>query len=348
MRLKNLYNIFSLRKYRKLKQDFHFPLVALLAVSGFFKIKWHLKTKKGYSFFVDRGDLPIWDEYFASVNCQVIIDKELFLIIPKNDAVKKYHIQGAKNTFTKQSKHYYRNTKTPALVLELEQAEKSYFSQHGEDGVLEYLFNRIPIEHKFIVEFGAYDGINMSNSRYWIKEKGWSAYLIEAHERFFSGLQKLYQNNPRVTYEKAMVDEENINSLFKNAGVPKDFEILSIDIDSIDYYVWEALIDFTPKVVMIEYNSTILPGEEYIVPRDKVFELSATDKENASILSYCKLAASKNYHLIYGELSGANLFFVHESCLKYFEPLNITPEDVYQPPQFGLIAGGSAPNGRGY
>lgn len=348
MRLEKLYNVFSSIKYKKLKQDFHYPLVALFAASGFLKIKWHLKTKDGYSFYVNRGDVPIWDEYFSSKNCTVTIDKNIFCILPNNKKIEKYHIEGTKNTIVKPSKHYYNSSNTPELILELERAEKRYFSQHGEDGVLEYIFSRIPTEHNYIVEFGAYDGICMSNSRYWIKEKNWSAYLIEADKRFFKRLEKLYQSTSNVTYENAMVDEDNINLLFKSAGVPEKFEILSIDIDSIDYYVWEALVDFTPKIVMIEYNSSILPDEEYIVPRDKVSELAGTHKENASALSYYNLAISKNYRLIYGELSGANLFFIHESYVKYFEPFNIMPKDVYQPPQFGLIAGGHAPNGRGY
>ena len=153
----------------------------------------------------------------------------------------------------------------------------------------------------------------MSNSRYWIKEKGWTAYLIEADTRFYKGLSRLYKGHNRVKYQKAMVDENNINVLFKDADVPKDFEILSIDIDSIDYYVWEALTDFTPKVVMIEYNSSILPDKEYVVPRDKVFEYAGTEKEGASILSFFKLGKSKGYHLVYVNYQGQIyfLFMIH-------------------------------------
>ena len=53
---------------------------------------------------------------------------------------------------------------------------------------------------------------------------------------------------------QAFVDAENVNSLFAQYGVPKQFDLLSIDIDGNDYWVWKAIEDFTPRVVVIEYN----------------------------------------------------------------------------------------------
>ncbi|MCK4951730.1 MAG: hypothetical protein KAS48_07915, partial [Gammaproteobacteria bacterium] len=224
----------------------------------------------------------------------------------------------------------------------------SVYSQHGEDGVIEALLGKISSVGNYIVEFGAYDGICMSNSRYWIKEKGWSALLIEADPRFYSKLHDLYKDNRKVETIKSFVTTENINDLFRNAGVPQDLDILSIDIDSIDYYVWEALTEFCPKIVVIEYNSTMLPDQKYIVEKDKAVEYSGTSREGASILSLYELGKSKGYQLVYAELSGGNLFFVHEQYMQYFDVDEVLPEDVYQPSQFGVLCGGVAPNGRGY
>ena len=60
------------------------------------------------------------------------------------------------------------------------------------------------------------------------------------------------------------------------------------------------------------------------------------------------LGKQKGYHLVYEELSGANLFFVHENYIDQLGARGILPEEVYQPPQFGVLCGGMAPNGRGY
>ena len=107
-------------------------------------------------------------------------------------------------------------------------------------------------------------------------------------------------------------------------------------------------MDFRPKIVIIEYNASIKPDKEYVAPKEKVLEYSGTSNEGASILSLCKLGKRKGYRLIYAELSGANLFFVSESLIDYFETDGFRPDEIYQPPQFGVLCGGSAPNGRGY
>lgn len=347
MRISKLKNLFSYSKYKKLRNDFSSPWRALLASSGLFKTKWNLHTKQGHEFVTDRSDLPAWKEYFNSIDCKVEISADRFHVIPHDNSVPDYYIKGANQCFTSQPQRWVKNN-NPPIIDELEKAEQSFYSQHGEDGVLEYLMNRIPNKNSFIVEFGAYDGICMSNSRYWIHNHGWSAYLIEADDRFYRDLEKLYQHESRVKIEHTMVTEDNINQLFHNAQVPYDFEILSIDIDSIDYYIWKAITEFVPRIVVIEYNAAIPPDVEYVIAKDKVAVYAGTEKEGASILSFYKLAREKNYHLVYAELSGANLFFVHDSCIEYLDNLDLTPAQIYQAPQFGVLAGGAAPNGRGY
>ena len=222
------------------------------------------------------------------------------------------------------------------------------FSQHGEDGILEYLFSKIPVTDPMVVEFGAYDGEYMSNSRNLIVHHNWRAFLIEADNRFYQALRARYRNHPRVTTLKSLVMPDNINTLFSNHAVPKDFDVLSIDIDSFDYYVWQALTAFTPKVVIIEYNSSIKPDVEYIVDIDKALTYGGTAREGASLLAMYKLGKQKGYEPVYTERYGANLFFVHKDYLHYFDYRPLSAEALYQPPQFGVLAGSNAINGRGY
>ena len=183
---------------------------------------------------------------------------------------------------------------------------------------------------------------------YLIKDHGWHACLIEPDPRFFKKLGQRYSDNPRVTLLNEFIYKENINSLFERAGVPRDFEVLSIDVDGPDYYLWQALTDFEPKIVLVESNPSIPPGHSYVVPETDAFRLSGTAQEGASLQALYELGRRKGYHLVYIELSGANLFFVHDSCLDYFDIAGIEPAILYQPPQFGALAGGTAPNGRGY
>lgn len=348
MRLNKLGNLFSQAKYRQLQRDFRNPLTALLAASGLVKKTFTLYDKSNHPYCCNRNDQPIWQAYFENKECEVIPSGGLFRIVPGNPAHPVYHIAGCDNCFTHQPQRWNKSLYDSPLAQELENAERRVFSQHGEDGILEHLFRYIPTSKPTIIEFGAYDGVYMSNSRNLIHNHRWQALLIEADNRFYADLHKLYRGHANVVTVNSMVTPENINPLFAKYSIPEDFDVLSIDIDSIDYYVWKALTDFTPKVVIIEYNSTILPDVEYVVDPSKVSDYGGTSLEGASLLALYNLGKRKGYELVYSELYGANLFFMHRDYLQYFSYQPLSPEALYQPSQFGVLAGGKAPNGRGY
>lgn len=351
MRLKKLINIFDYNRLLKLRHDFNTPFKALLASSGAFKSSFDLVTKDSQTMQVGRADDKLWTAYFNQQACEVNVEQAMFKVRPSDNKQPVYFIAPGHNCMTHQPQRWNKGVVKNSLVNYLQQAEKAVYSQHGEDGILEALLDKIPVKRKFIVEFGAYDGINMSNSRYLIKDKGWSAFLIEGDKRFYSKLKNVYPDQFSVKILKSLVTPENIDQLFTQADVPVDFEVLSIDIDSIDYYVWQGLLMFTPKIVVVEYNSVVSPEIEYIVDRNKAIELSGTSQEGASLLAYDRLAREKNYQLVYTELSGSNAFFIHDSIKQYFPETDwtqLTVSNLYQPPQFGELAGGKAVNGRGY
>jgi hypothetical protein len=51
-----------------------------------------------------------------------------------------------------------------------------------------------------------------------------------------------------------------LDNILQKTSCPKDYDLLSIDIDSYDLEVWQAHIEFQPKIVVIEINSSISPG----------------------------------------------------------------------------------------
>ena len=351
MRLKYLSNLFNFNRLARLKRDFTQPYKALLASSGVLSSHFNLPVKDGSTLNVSGHDRILWQNYFAPPQCEVVVKDGKFQIIPNDRNLPGYSIEPGHNCLTFNPQRWNKQALNIPIVKELQQSERKVFSQHGEDGVIETLLKYIPSKHDFLVEFGAHDGVNMSNSRYLIKDRNWSAYLIEADKRFYSALENVYHGHPRVKLQQTFITPENINDLFNHASVPEDFELMSVDIDSIDYLVWEALTQFTPKIVIVEYNSSVRPDTEYIVERSDAFRLGATAKEGASLLAYENLAKRKGYQLIYTELSGSNAFFIHESCKQYFNDVDwsqLTTETLYQAPQFGVLAGSDAVNGRGY
>lgn len=208
----------------------------------------------------------------------------------------------------------------PPERVDLDAAERKAHSQFGEDGVLEKIFEIIPPTKKYAVEFGAYDGTTNSNTRDMIVNRGWGGLQIEGNTARARKLKALYANNPAVTTMEAWVYAGNIEILFEEARVPKDLDLLVIDIDSNDYYVWRAITEYRPKVVMIEANFTFPPPQRAVVRFHPMNYWDGTNYAGASVQSMVELGKKKGYELIHLMRRGPNLIFVDA---KYFDRFGI-------------------------
>lgn len=199
-------------------------------------------------------------------------------------------------------------TATPPAV-DLTAAEHSVFSQFGEDGVIEKIFEIIEPGPKFAVEFGAYDGVTNSNMRNLVVNKGWNTFQIEGDPVRAAQLKKAYAAYPGTKTLEAWVWPGNIEILFEENDVPKDLDLMVIDIDSNDYYVWRAIRDFRPKVVIIEANPQFPPPELMVIDYHPMNYWDGSIYTGASLQSLYNLGKRKGYELVhYGK--GPNAFFV--------------------------------------
>jgi hypothetical protein len=197
---------------------------------------------------------------------------------------------------------------------------KNVYSQSGEDGILQKIFEVIPPANCWCVEFGAWDGKTFSNTHHLMQQGGWQGVFVEADATRFRDLLETYDNNPKahclncfVTFE----GENSLENLLKRQGVPKDFDLLSIDIDGNDYHVWESLGHFEPRVVVIEFNPTIPSEVEFIQPRNM-----SVNQGNAP-LSLIKLGKQKGYEPVC--ITSLNVIFVRTEL---FPSCNITNNDL--------------------
>jgi hypothetical protein len=177
--------------------------------------------------------------------------------------------------------------------------------------------------------------------------RGWGGLLIEGDPKYKEVLRNNYAEHPRVKSVISYVYPGNVEILFEQAEVPKDLDLLVIDIDSNDYYVWRAIRDSRPKVVQIEYNPAYPPPQLAVVDFHPLNYWDGTDYHGASIQSYYELGRKKGYELIYGNQAGNNLFFVDRKYFSLFGIEDNSPERFYRQPTFGVETGGRAPNGRG-
>lgn len=205
-------------------------------------------------------------------------------------------------------------------------------SQYGEDGVIAHIVKTIKPEHKYCVEFGAWDGKLHSNCHSLVKAQDWGGLMIEANLGKFQELKATYSGTPHVVPVNRFVDFEGDNSLdniLREHGAPKSLGLISIDIDGNDYYIWESLNDYTPEIVVIEINPT--------VPNDVIFvqEKSFDVHHGASVAAMVLLGKQKGYELAVCTLGNAIFVRADKFPLLGLERNSI--HNLFMPVQNGRI-----------
>ena len=215
--------------------------------------------------------------------------------------------------------------------VDLRLSELRVFSQNGEDGILLEILRNIEVENPFFVEFGVGDGWSC-NTRILAEVFGWHGLYIEVDQDNFEQLRVRYSNLERISTVCDAVQPSNINSIFRNAEVPKKFGVLSIDIDGQDYWVWQALgTEFEPDVVIVEVNLNF-GFENAVSEAQGVQQGSLTETFGASVRAMQKLGSQKGYELVHIDMAGVNAFFVNKDHLHNVQFKGLTDRS----PNYGL------------
>jgi hypothetical protein len=199
--------------------------------------------------------------------------------------------------------------------------KRDVFSQTGEDGIIEKILEVLPQNDKWCVEFGAWDGLHLTNTRYLIESKGFSSVLIEAGTKKFSKLQQNYsQRDDVITLNKFVgyKEDDNLDHLLGDTPIPIDFDFLSIDIDGNDFHVWQASSKYRPKVVIIEFNPTIPTNIKFVQ------QANPSISQGSSLLSLVELGKEKGYELV--SVLPFNAIFVKEEYFPLFQLESNSPE----------------------
>jgi hypothetical protein len=180
-------------------------------------------------------------------------------------------------------------------------------SQSGEDGIIAAILERVGARDRWCVEFGAWDGQYLSNTCRLIDQDGYSAILIEADARCFQQLLANRAGNERVICLHSLVGctpSDGLDALLAATPIPRDFDLLSIDIDGMDIHVWRAVEQYRPKLVVIEFNPTIPTAVSFEQPLDP------NVKWGSGLRALFEVAREKGYRLVCA--NGWNGFFVAE------------------------------------
>jgi hypothetical protein len=221
-------------------------------------------------------------------------------------------------------------------VHRFQQYERGVSSQHGEDGILREIFFRIGPGKRFFVEFGTEDG-SVCNTALLASGYDWGGLYLEANARDVQTLRERWANRNDITIRQALVTAENVAELFAESGVPRDFDLLSIDVDGNDYWIWAALANYRPRVVVIEYNAAYPPPRIWIMAYDPEHQWDGTTHFGASLSAYQELGLRMGYALLGTESHGLNAFFLRRDLLPESGLRELSASEAYHPPRGGIL-----------
>lgn len=206
----------------------------------------------------------------------------------------------------------------------LNKYSKKIYSQFGEDGIILEILNRLGSQNldNWCVEFGARDGISDSNTFNLIKNYNYNAVLIEGDKNYFKKLCKNLPQKEVIKINKFVnfSGDDNLDRILETTSIPKNFDILSIDIDGCDFYIFQSLVNYRPKLVCLEFNHLIPNSVEFV--QKKSFKI----KQGSSGKSLVKLAREKRYELVASSLT--NLFFIDQTYIDKIMKEKITLDDL--------------------
>lgn len=202
----------------------------------------------------------------------------------------------------------------------LQDFKSNIYSQGGEDGIIKKALDTLPTNDKWCVEFGAWDGLHLSNTRNLIENYGYNAVAIEGNSERYNILKKNYEENKQVIGINAFVgfsESDGLDTILAGTSIPENFDFLSIDIDGNDYHAWKAMHRYAPKLVCIEFNPTIHTDIDFVQRPDPSIN------HGASLSALVRLGKEKNYELIC--VLPLNAIFIHRDFFDLFQISDNSP-----------------------
>jgi len=181
-----------------------------------------------------------------------------------------------------------------------------YYSQFHEDALVDGLFSKIGTTNKILCDIGASDGQEFSNTRFFMESPGWDGAFIEPNPDSYRQLTKLYPEEK--CSQTAITGDNTIDGLLEQMSFPRRFDLLNIDIDGQDYYVWADMVKYQARVVVIEWSP--------YVPLDFI-PVRGSDgdggRNQTGLFPMLRLARHKGYSVV--ALTAVNLICVEGKLL---------------------------------
>ncbi len=215
------------------------------------------------------------------------------------------------------------------------------YSQGDDDGIIEEIFRRIGTTNRHFIDFGCADGIE--NNTTYLVLTGWSGLWMDGGDASIESVRRHFSQfveNGQLKVKQAFITRENINALIGEAGMDAQPDLLSIDIDGNDYWVWEAIDTVQPRVVVIEYNATFRPPHQMVQKYDPAYRWNSDSYFGASLKALEILGIRKGFSLVGCNFAGVNAFFVRNDLIGDLFSRPFTAEHHYREAMYDAFVRG--------
>ena len=198
----------------------------------------------------------------------------------------------------------------------LREVEFKIFSQFGDDGIIQWLLNKMDFPNQTFVEFGVSD-YQEANTRFLLMNDNWSGYILDSSANNIEACKgSYYYWKHDLHARKAFINRDNINSLLQEAPFGVHVGILHIDLDGNDYWIWERIEAISPRVVILEYNAVFGSERSITIPYHPRFDRLSAHYSGlyfgASLPALVSLSNKKGYRYIGSNGAGNNAYFIRD------------------------------------
>lgn len=201
----------------------------------------------------------------------------------------------------------------------IHRTEYRVISQHREDGIIDHLLNHVGVADGVFVEFGFWPDecncLNLSLNR------DFNGLFIDGSADNCDRARDAYSwlGKPDLKIVESFVTAQNINQLITDSGIGGEIDVLSVDIDGNDYWLWSAIDVVHPRIVVVEYNASFGDKKSITIPYDPEFDRyrkhASGFYHGASLAALRQLGLQKGYQLVGCDFTGVNAFFVRNDLL---------------------------------
>jgi hypothetical protein len=207
-------------------------------------------------------------------------------------------------------------------ITSLADAEFRIFSQWGEDGIIEWLLQQLPVRDETFIEFGV-GGYQEANTRFLLTNRNWRGLILDASEAIRQVASEQLHWRHDIAWGIEHITRDNIDEIFVKYGFSGEIGLLSVDIDGNDLWVLERISAVSPAILVCEYNAVFGDLLALSVPYDPAFSITKLNNSmlyfGASIAAVRRIAERKGYSFVGTCSNGVNAFFVRDDLVHHLD-----------------------------